>query len=41
MTAIARQCGFGSASSFSTVFQRHTGRSPRDYRLEFGGHIHG
>lgn len=40
MTEIARRCGFSSGSSFSTVFQRHTGRSPRDYRVEFGRGTH-
>ena len=34
MLDIAKRCGFSSASSFSTTFQRHTGRSPREYRLQ-------
>jgi LacI family transcriptional regulator len=36
MHAVAKRCGFSSASSFSTTFQRHTGQTPRDYRLNAG-----
>jgi AraC family transcriptional regulator len=32
ITEIARMCGFGSASQFSTAFRRETGMAPRTFR---------
>jgi AraC family transcriptional regulator len=32
VTEIARLCGFGSASQFSTVFRRETGMAPMAFR---------
>jgi AraC family transcriptional regulator len=33
VSMIAHESGFASAPAFSTMFRRHTGESPRDYRL--------
>ena len=36
VTEIARLCGFGSASQFSTAFRRETGMAPRTFRRSLG-----
>ncbi len=34
MTEIAMECGFSSSQRFSSVFHRHVGQAPREYRRE-------
>ena len=34
ITSIAFECGFNNSAYFSTVFQRHYGKSPKEYRLD-------
>jgi iron complex transport system substrate-binding protein len=32
--AVAEQLGFTDASAFSALFKKHTGRSPKDFRMQ-------
>ncbi len=32
ITDIAFSCGFGSSQYFATVFRRHTGQTPKEFR---------